>query len=535
MDLKHLRFKKEDILFSILLILVLILQIYKAHLGMGSRDEHFYVTLGYRFYQGDALFSDDWHIAQMIGFFIMPLVALYRSIIGSNEGIILGFRYFYILFTCFIGIGIYLKFRKEYTYFAIGSGFCYMLFTPFQIMALSYNTMSVGFLLLALLVYKRHSNLRLYLAGFLYGCAVINTPYLALGYLFIIYMFIKHKDVLNLKEFLLVTLGITTIAITFLTFVFSRETLTTVLSNLKYLVDPSHSTSIPVLFATNGYRLIRQLHLSFILLIFEIIYAFLFRKQYKEKKVLEISYIITILSLIYVGIIHQVDISIGGYVGILVPIYILGFVLLLIEKRNSYLVFCYGVSTFHAFLLSISSNVGPRSFLGPLIVACMITVLLLKDYKDNFSKVSIGVFVLLLLFFKATNVYGGSNDYSTKFTSGPLKGLYDMQESVESYNKTLSDMNYINTLDSDYISSITYNSWTYLATEKKCGTNSTYIYFWYEDQYETAFDLYHSLHKDKDAIIYLDNSAPFNISEDSEWMSQFTKVEELENGVLYKY
>ena len=74
MDLKHSKFKKEDLIFLICFLLIICIQCYKARLGVGSKDEHFYISLGYRFYKGDALFYDDWHIAQMIGFFITPIV-----------------------------------------------------------------------------------------------------------------------------------------------------------------------------------------------------------------------------------------------------------------------------------------------------------------------------------------------------------------------------------------------------------------------------------------------------------------------------
>ncbi len=536
MDLKHSKFKKEDIVFLVSFISILFVQIYKAKLGMGSRDEHFYITLGYRFYQGDALFYDDTHIAQMIGFFITPLVYLFRLIKGSNEGIVLGFRYFYVLFTLLIGLCIYLKFRKEYHYYALLAASAYMLFTPFQIMALSYNTMSVGFLLLALLCYKKQNLFRLFLSGIFYGCAVINTPYLALGYVFILFLVIKHRERFDLKELLSLSCGIALTAISFLVFVFTRASLSEVLGSLQYLVDPSHSTSIPKLFMTNGYRLIRQLHITFFLLVFELVYAIWFREQVQEKKVLEVSYLINIFSLIYLGLIHTVDASVGGYVGILVPIYIMGLVLLITEKRNSYLTFCYGVSTFHAFLLSISSNVGPRSFLGSLIVACVITILLLKDEEKKVLPLGMtSIFIALLLFFKMTNVYGGSNDYSVQITQGPLKGLYDTQEAVENYNQTLEDIQYIDTLDGEYMNCISYQTWTYLASNKKCGTNSTYIYFWYKDQYENAYDTYALNHSDKNAWIYFDEKdTPFALDENDTWMKQFTKIKELNRGILYQ-
>ncbi len=537
MDLKRLKFKREDIVFFICFVCILLIQLYKARLGIGSNDEHFYISLGYRFYQGDALFYDDWHIAQMIGFFITPIVYLFRLVHGSNDGIVVGFRHAYILFTLFIGLCIYLKFRKEYRYYAVIASSIYMLFTPFQIMALSYNTMSVGFLLLALLCYKRHHLFRLFISGILYGCAVINTPYLALGYVFVLFMVVKHKDILNVKECIELSCGIALTAISFLVFVFSRASLTNVLSSIQYLVDPSHSTSIPKLFAINGYRLVHAYGIAFVLFVVELVYAFINRKKYKEKKVLELTYVITTMMTVYAGIIHPTDIVIGGFIYILLPIYLCGLIHLLLIQTDSYLKLCFGVSIFHAFLLSISSNVGPRSYLGPLIVAVFITVFLVQKEKkyQMWNGITITCFIAFLLFYKVTSVYSGSGDYAVRINDGPLKGLYDTEEIVSHYENTLEDMEYINTLDKDYIHCITYSTWEYLASDKKCGTNSTYIYFWYKEQYEQACDTYASKHSDKKAWIYLDNqSMPFGITEDDSWMQQFTKVKELKNGVLFE-
>ena len=472
----------------------------------------------------------------MIGFFITPLVSLFRSIAGNNEGLVLGFRYFYIIFTLTVGICIYLKFRKQYGISAILASCIYMLFTPFQIMALSYNTMSVGFLFLALLVYKRHHLLRLFLSGIFYGCAVINTPYLALGYIALIYLVLKKKDILSIRDFIGISFGIATIAISFLAFVFSRESLNSVLSSIKYLVDPSHSTSIPELFAINGFRLLQAFGLSFILLVFELVYAIVFRKKYQERKVLEITNIITCIVLVYIGLIHPVDIYKGGFIYVLLPFYLMGFIYVLLLSKDFYLNFCFGVSTFHAFLLSISSNVGPRSYLGPLIIACSITALIFSQYSQNkkWENIIVLVFVAFLAFYKITSIYLGSNEYSVKIAEGPLKGLYDSSEIVENYNKTLNDIHYIDTLDGDYINCITFNTWEYLASNKQCGTNSTYIYFWYKDQYENAYDLYASIHQEKKPLVYLDYQTPFDIDENDDWMKQFTKVKELENGILFQ-
>ena len=47
------------IAFLLVLALMFCLQLWKARRGMGSSDEHFYISLGWRLEQGDGLFTDD--------------------------------------------------------------------------------------------------------------------------------------------------------------------------------------------------------------------------------------------------------------------------------------------------------------------------------------------------------------------------------------------------------------------------------------------------------------------------------------------
>ena len=111
---KHVfRLTQYDYLFVFLLVIVLFIQYWKATRGMGINDEHFYVAEGYRFYQGDSLISDDWHIAQLISIFLSPLVALFRQFSSNNNGIVLAFRHYYIVFVSIIGIAIYVRFRDK--------------------------------------------------------------------------------------------------------------------------------------------------------------------------------------------------------------------------------------------------------------------------------------------------------------------------------------------------------------------------------------------------------------------------------------
>ena len=535
--MKH-KIKREDLLFLAIFLLILIVQLYKAKISIGSRDEHYYVTVGYRFFQGCSYFKDEWGIAQMIGFFLSPLVALYRTIFGGNEGIVLGFRYYYVIFTMFIGICIYFRFKNQYGVYAIFASSIYMLFTPFNIMALSYNTMSVGFLLLSLLIYRKNKIIRIIIAGILYGFSCINTPYLAMLYLAIIIIFIKKH--ISKRELFSISFGISIAAFLFLFTVFSKTTITSVLANLKHLISPSYSFNILYLIAYRGYMLIDSLNIVFFLLIFEMGYA-IKNKTKENNHIIVFSVIITIFSIIYLGFINPSDISIGGHVLVLVPFTVLGIIIILLYNVDNYIKIIFFASLFHSFFIAISSDVGPRSFCAPLITACCITVLLLKNISDKKYIYSLCFCLIITLgFYKITNVYKLENIYGVEDSQtvlidrGPLKGLYTNEIYKKFYDYSLDDINYINTLSGDYLISISHSTWEYLATEKKCGTSSTYIYFWNRESYEQDFQEYQTMHDDIDSWIYLCNDAPFEINKDSSWIKQFTAIKQLKNGYLLK-
>ena len=98
---QHQNLRTQDLLYAGVFTAVLLVQLWKARQGMGYSDEQFYVTIGRRFATGDRMFADDWHIAQMIGFFLTPLYELYTAVHGGTDGILLGFRHYYVALTMF--------------------------------------------------------------------------------------------------------------------------------------------------------------------------------------------------------------------------------------------------------------------------------------------------------------------------------------------------------------------------------------------------------------------------------------------------
>ena len=532
---------RTDLCFLLIAAAVLVLHIAKAPVGMGESDEHFYITLGYRLYQGDAMFFDDWHIAQMIGIFIYPLVALFHTVAGSMDGVVLGFRYFYIAFNLLLGCAFYFRFRHRGVSAVFGACAIF-LFAPYNTFALSYNSMGPGFLLLAALLYpiESESKPRLFFSGLLYAWAVLNTPYLAMIFVILTIVTIVRPKRFSRRRWLWMFLGILTAAVIFIVFVLSRASLGQILSCLKYLIDPSHSAGMIRQFAVSMGKLALAFNVFWIPMAGALIAAFTLRKKPEETQArfLGSASLVAVLSGIYVAFVHPYQAQMGGYMLILVPAALLGVELLVLRGMDSELKLCFILSLIDSLAISLSSNVGPRAFSGPLITACAVTVICLWESDVTVPVKGAGVFAMLalLLWFNASFVYLGEGDYSRRIDNGPLAGLYDSPKAVTNYSRSLDDITAINALtEYPYANLITANSWEYLALTKRMASNSTYAYFWEQDQYTDAMDQYRIVHPERyPAYYYLDRMGNrYGMKENDPWLAQFEMIETMQNGSLY--
>ena len=535
------RWTRADLCFLVIAVLVLVLHILKAPVGIGESDEHFYITLGYRLYQGDAMFFDDWHIAQMIGIFLYPLVALFHAVTGSMDGVVLGFRYFYIAFNLLLGCAFYFRFRHRGVSAVFGACAIF-LFAPYNTFALSYNSMGPGFLLLAALLYpiESESKPRLFFSGLLYAWAVLNTPYLAAIFVILTILAVVRPNRFSRKRWLWMFLGILTAAVIFIAFVLSRASLTQILSCLKYLIDPSHSAGMIRQFAVSMGKLLLAFNVFWIPMSGALIAAFMMRKKPAETQTgfLGSASVIAVLACIYIAFVRPYQAEMGGYMLILVPAALLGAELLVLRGMDAELKLCFVLSLIDSLAISLSSNVGPRAFSGPLITACAVTLICLweSDIQVPVKAVCITAFTALLLWFNASFVYLGSGEYSVRIENGPLAGLCDSPEAAADCSRTLEDINTINAMQEySHANLITAYSWEYLALTKRMTANSTYAYFWEQDQYTDAMDQYRIVHPERyPAYYYLDRMGNrYGMKENDPWLAQFELIETMQNGSLY--
>ena len=173
---------KRDLLFIFCMLAVLLISRWKVTKGFGNIDEAFYLTIPQRLLQGDGLLVDEWNLAQTFGVLLVPLMALYKAVFPSNEGIILVFRYFYIAVQAAFSIYIYLCLRdKKWSALAV---LPFMIFVPHNIMALSYNSMGVQCLTASLATMNRSklSGPWMFISGLFFAASVLCCPFLVLLY-----------------------------------------------------------------------------------------------------------------------------------------------------------------------------------------------------------------------------------------------------------------------------------------------------------------------------------------------------------------
>ena len=124
----------------------------RAPFSFSWADESFYVALADRFYDGAAPFIDEWHPTQLYVPLLAPFYALYMLVVGSPHGIILYFRYIYLLISFLTAIVAYRVLSREFGRFAACSiALCYLFYLRANIQGPSCYSLCATFFMLALI------------------------------------------------------------------------------------------------------------------------------------------------------------------------------------------------------------------------------------------------------------------------------------------------------------------------------------------------------------------------------------------------
>ena len=494
-----------DILFIALMAATAIFAFWKCFFGFGGYDEGFYLTIPHRLLKGDAFFADEWNLSQLSGFLLLPFTWLYTTFVGSTDGIILAARIVYVIFHAGAAVAIYSRVRKYGAVSVIGC-VLYFLYTPYNIMALSYNTMGVELLLLSgvLLATADYSKkLQLIFSGLALAGAVLCNPYLAVIYVLyliavgVYYLLRKREMKMVLKSemfsgrtLLFFTIGVGALAVVFLVFLLVKTGFGDIFKNLPYMLDDPEHPAIGFGAKVGSYfRVIFGMHPHFCYVVYVygamLLAMIIDRKRQLHRSIyLLISAGCTVVALIQL----MPNVTTTTYNTIMLPmlmVSITSYILIKNKPRELFAaVFIPGLV--YSFILHYSSNqalycismaMTISNFAGFVFLSRLIREI--RETPDSFTymplvkAVSFSAIAVLIalqgglqITTKAYHIFWdvAPEACTSQIDNGPAKGLKVSPAKRSEYYAIYNDIMAMKTANgSGKFLAMTKNSWTYLA------------------------------------------------------------------------
>ena len=504
--------KKQNLWFLAGLLGIGIILFWRCFYGVNTTDEAYYIGTVYRLWLGDGMLCDEWNpTQQMCSFWLYPFYALFRLIIGSNNGMILAFRLLYIAFQLFITCYLYKRLRV-FGYKSLFPVFFYLLSTAFNINSLSYNTMAnAAFisLLVTLITMEEADWKNCVILGIFASILVMANPYVVFAYVVygIASVFVtvwgrkKQKIIpisISFKTYFRMSFTAAIVLIIFLVFTFWHATLERIVENLPYIIgDQEHVHSLKDKISSY-FRYFRKYYLgcSVVPLLTSVV-ALFDKKRIARGKIYVIVALLAIVPyMIYRGLISDyVPVNL-----VTIPICFLGLVVYIVTKKKNQKLFYvwYLPAMFYPVIVQITSNTGPLAvsagFMTAGAAALLLTILWIQEQETKPIKVLIYCILILqmfmMLYLRTTYVWGDDvlPKLTTKVERGVAKGIYTTEETARYYEEMYDDIDTLNITDEDGFLVIGSEPMLYLYADCKVAsystwqvyTNETRLYRYYE-------------------------------------------------------
>lgn len=496
----------QDYLFFALLAGGLIFSFWKTNYGFGGSDESFYLTIPQRLIQGDAMFSDEWHLSQLSSFLLMPFVWAYTTFAGTTEGIILAARVFYVFVHAGAATVIYLKLRK-YGIITVFGSFFYFIYTPYNIMALSYDSMGVELLVLSgvlLATADYDKKLQLIFSGLCLAGAVLCCPYLAVLYLLYaicmgVHILLKKKDInfalkskmFAPKTFLFFSAGVFALAAVFLIFTLTRVSLGDIFKNLPEMMkDPEHPHIALTDKFKSYFKAIFEMHPHFRYAVYAYAGTLLAMIIDRKRRLHRSVYlIITTAVVIFSYVLILPELGKSTYNSIMFPIIFIGITSYILCKDKprefltavfipgiiySFCIHCTSNQYFYVISMAMTvANIASYVFLAQLIREMRVDYDNI-EYATAVRRFSFGFIVLLLVLqgsfeigSKARHVFweGEPSTLTAQIEHGAAKGIYTNQTRCTEYETYYNDLQSYKDSRPGNILFMSENTWLYLDVE----------------------------------------------------------------------
>ena len=506
--------KKQNLWFLAGLLGIGMILFWRCFYSVNTTDEAYYIGTVYRLWFGDGMLCDEWNpTQQMCSFWLYPFYALFRLILGSNDGMILAFRLLYIVFQLFISGYMYGKLKK-FGYISFFPIFFYLLSTAFNINSLSYNTMAnsaLAALLVTLVMMEKPDWKNCVWCGIFASIVVMGNPYAVFAYVLygaacaaVTFLFKKlHKETpvsLQFTTFFKMSLTAAGVMAVFLLFTFWHATLERIVKNLPYIVGDQEHVQRWNVKISDYFRYFREHYLGAVIVPIVVSAIALFdKKRVKHGAIyMGLSVVSIFPYMIYHGLISDyVPINL-----VTVPICFLGVTAYVVSEKKLHRVFYiwYLPAMIYPFIVQITSNTGPLAVSAGFVTAGAASVLLAASWameQENSLVKNIlhGVMVLqlvIMLFLRITYVWVDSpmSELTTKVERGAAKGLYTTEVVAQYYEEMYDDIDALNMTEEDGFLVVGSEPLLYLYADRQVASYST----WQVYTNETRLYRYYEIH-----------------------------------------
>ncbi len=551
--LKKLKMPPLDIIFSALFGAALVFALWKCPFGFGSYDDAFYLTIPHRLSMGDVLFADEWHVSQMAGLITTPLVWLYRTITGSTDGILLSARYVYVVFHALVSLFCYLR-TKKYGLASIAAALSWFLFAPYDIMALSYNTMAMDFILVSgLLLATFETRWCWALSGLCLAGAVLCCPYFAaVWFLYAVgvgihILWMRQKtvanetssDILSSSRLLWLTAGAAVAAALFFLYIMLTCGIRGVLDSLPHILsDPEHQGMALTVKLQNAWHNLVHCHPLFQYVLIGFLVLLLVLLADRNRKTRRSIYFTASCALTLISYtLFWPDAVNTYYNAIMLPLLFVGLTAFFLCQQRPWGLF---VTLFlGGIVYAVAVTLGSNNFFYAISMACAVTNAvsllfvgqLLREmveeqngsasitwpFRAALSAAALTVAVLLTLQVRVKALHCFMDDPPSALTfqlqEGPARGIRTTEHRAEVYERLNGELQIYKSLPQGKLLILNERSWCCLATDPmEYATFSA----WISGENQAALDrleCYYQLNPDKTPdYIFLSKNSLFDDS-----------------------
>ena len=500
-------------LYLIAFLFVFAINFWRVPFGFPSIDESLYLSIPYRILQGDVFLLEEWHVTQMAGFFLLPLLRLFLLIKGNTDGVYLAFRYLYLFFHTLVSLYIYVRMQKRDRTAAAVASVYYEISTYGGLMALSYNTMAIGFMVLAgvTLATSEGKNSDYLASGLFYASSVLCCPFLLLVYIVyclavFVFLLLKKKDpdlgqVLSIRCWALFTLSCIALAVVFFLriFLFSEGGIPKLIASLPLIFsDKSHPMRTPMEWLKGFYGTFNRFNRFFKPILFGSILLSAFIFLDKRRSAHRQYYLMFAVGLTILFASPYLLMYLNPNL-IVFPVNIIGFfAYLLCEKRDRRMMaFLYIPAAVFWACIDMASNMGMSSIAAMSVTgtpACfafivqLVREMLPTEGNARFSRIinrlSAGLCVLCaavllgaLTYSRIEYTFAGPAPWDSPeiVTQGSMKGMHTTRDVLDLYNREYAAFRPLREIPEGNVLYFFEASYRYLEDPKRCSSYSMWF------------------------------------------------------------